>query len=184
MIVRQYSRAGKQGQVFNWLFLGMILFMPAFAVAAEPGGISAEKLLKTADELADKTRYLEALDLLEEARDILESNGSGQTALYSDVLFGVAHTKIKGRLHQNFSAYYVKSALKDVQAANKLREKLPNMLPQRLAEGYYLEGLIQKRFFLRTDEARACFLKAVNVDPGAAAAKRELSELIAGTEQK
>jgi tetratricopeptide (TPR) repeat protein len=140
--------------------------------------------LGTAEELADKTRYLEALDLLDEARDILDTNGSPQTALYSDVLFALAHTKIKGRLHQNFSAYYVKSALQEIQAANKLREKLPNMLPQRLAEGYYLEGLIQKRFFLRTDQARACFLKAVNVDPGAAAAKRELSELIAGKEQK
>jgi hypothetical protein len=161
-----------------------MLAVPVLVGAAEPGGIAADKLLKVAEELAEVTRYLEALDLLEEARGILESEGAPRTTLYGDILFSLAHTKIKGRLHQNFSAYYVKSALQDVQAANKLREKLPNILPQRLAEGYYLEGLIQKRFFMRTDQAEACFLKAVGVDPGAAAAKRELSELIPEKGQK
>jgi tetratricopeptide (TPR) repeat protein len=169
---------------FQWFILGIVLAIPLLVGAAEPGGIGADKLLKTAEELADMTRYLEALDLLEEARGILESDALPQTALYGDVLFSLAHTKIKGRLHQNFSAYYVKSALQDVQAANKLREKLPNILPQRLAAGYYLEGLIQKRFFMRTDQAEACFLRAVSVDPGAAAAKRELSELIPEKGQK
>jgi hypothetical protein len=168
----------------QWLFVGTMLALPLLVGASGPPAIDSGKLLKAAEELADKTHYLEALDLLEEARSILESDGSRQTTLYGDILFSLAHTKIKGRLYQNFSAYYVKTALQDVQAANKLREKLPNILPQRLAEGYYLEGLIQKRFFMRADRAEACFLKAVSVDPGAAAAKRELSELIPEKGQK
>jgi len=140
--------------------------------------IGPEKLLKVGQELAENSHYLEALDLLEEARDILENNGPPQSLIYADVLFTIAQTKIKGRLHQNFSAYYVKTALHDIQAANKLRERLPDIMPQRLAEGYYLEGYIQKRFFKRNSQALACFTKAVNVDPGLAAAKRELSDLI------
>jgi len=114
---------------------------------------------------------------LEEARDILENNGTLQSSINADVLFTIAQTKIKGRLHQNFPAYYVKTALHDIQAANKMRERLPDTVPQRLAEGDYLEGYIQKRFFMRNDQALACFTKAVNIDPGLAAAKRELSDL-------
>jgi tetratricopeptide (TPR) repeat protein len=140
--------------------------------------VGPEKLLKAGQELAENSHYLEALDLLEEARDILENNGPPQSSIYGDVLFTIAQTKIKGRLHQNFSAYYVKSALHEIQAANKLRERLPDTMPQRLAEGYYLEGYIQKRFFMRNNQALACFTKAVNIDPGLAAAKRELSDLI------
>jgi len=139
--------------------------------------VGPEKLLKAGQELAENSHYLEAVDLLEEARDILENNGRPQSSIYGDVLFTIAQTKIKGRLHQNFSAYYVKTALHEIQAANKLRERLPDIMPQRLAEGYYLEGYIQKRFFMRNDQALACFTKAVNIDPGFAAAKRELSDL-------
>ena len=145
--------------------------------AADAPPVGPEKLLKAGQELAENSHYLEALDLLEEARDILENNGPPQSSIYADVLFTIAQTKIKGRLHQNFSAYYVKTALQDIQTANKLRERLPDIVPQRLAEGYFLEGYIQKRFFMRNNQAMACFSKAVNIDPGLAPAKRELSEL-------
>lgn len=154
------------------------------AFGADPPEILAENRLKTAKMLVEKTHYLEALDLLEEAKDILETAGTVNSAIYPDILFELAQTKIRGRLHQNFPASYVKSALEDVQAANKAREKLTEALPQKLAEGYYLEGFIQKKFFMRNDTATKCFLRAVGIDPGYIAAKRELSELVADEKQK
>ncbi len=160
------------------LLILWVVLVPKELCATDAFPIGPEKLLKAGQELAENSHYLEALDLLEEARDILESNGAPQSSIYADVLFTIAQTKIKGRLHQNFSAYYVKTALHEIQTANKLRERLPDTVPQRLAEGYYLEGYIQKRFFMRNNQALACFTKAVNVDPGLAAAKRELSDLI------
>ena len=45
-------------------------------------------------------------------------------------------------------------------------------------------GYIQKKFFMRNDIAVKSFLKAVNIDPGSIAAKRELSELIAEDKNK
>ena len=163
-------------------FAAVIALVPAALYAADTLPIQVETLLKTGQELAEKSHYLEALDLLDEARDTLETNDSLKTSIYADVLFTLAQTKIKGRLHQNFPAHYVKTALQDIQAANRLRERLPEILPQRLAEGYYLEGYIQKRFFMRADEALACFTKAVKVDPGLGAAKRELSGLVSSEE--
>jgi len=154
-----------------------ILLLPSGLLGAEGGAVGPEKLLQTGQELADKTHYLEALDLLEEARDILDRNGSPHGSIYADVLFTLAQTKIRGRLHQNFSAHYVKTALHDIQTANKLRERLTDIVPQRLAEGFFLEGYIQKRFFMRTKQAMACFSKALKIDPGLAPAKRELAEL-------
>ena len=162
------------------LLILVTALVPGELCASDAIPIGPEKLLKVGQELAENSHYLEALDLLEEARDTLESDGTPRSPVYADVLFTIAQTKIKGRLHQNFSAHYVKTALHEIQAANKLRERLPDTVPQRLAEGYYLEGYIQKRFFMRNNQALACFRKAVNVDPGLAAAKRELSDLIAG----
>lgn len=150
------------------------------AVGAGGAGPDAATLLKTAAILVDRTHYLEALDLLEEAKDVLDRDGMKHTALYGDVLYALAETKIKGRLHQSFSAYYVKSALDDIQATNKIREKIGGILPQKLAQGYYLEGVIHKRFFMHKAKAMSCFVKAVNIDSSSAAAKRELSELITG----
>lgn len=146
--------------------------------------VRAEKLYKAGLDLVQRTHYLEALDLFGEARDLLDYSGQERTRLYGDILFSLAETKIKGRLHQGFPASYVKSALKDVQAANKLREKLTDILPQQLGAGYYLEGFIHKKFFMRKEKALACFVKAVNIDPGSTAAKRELSELVAGAKGK
>ncbi|MBI4962589.1 MAG: hypothetical protein HY913_04870 [Desulfomonile tiedjei] len=162
----------------------VLLVLPRVALGGELEDAQAAKLLGTGQALAEKTQYLEALDLLQEARDILEGPGSKNPGILGDVLFALAQTKIKARLHQSFPAHYVKTALEDVQAANRLREKLPGILPQKLAEGYYLEGFIHKKFFMRRNKALACFLKAVNIDPGATAAKRELSELITSEEQK
>jgi hypothetical protein len=153
------------------------------AHANDQPAITADKLLGTGQLLTERTHYLEALDLLEEAKDMLEASRQNHTAMYADVLYTLAETKIKARNLQDFPAYYVKTALQDVQAANKLREKLSEVLPQKLAEGYYLEGYIHKKFFMRKREARAYLRKAVAIDPGHAAAKRELSELEAG-EQK
>lgn len=127
-----------------------------------------------------RTHYLEALDLLDEARDILEHDGKRQTALYSDVLYALAETKIKGRLHQSFPADYVKTALDDIQAANKIREKIGGILPQKLAQGYYLEGIILKKFFMEKEKAKSCLMKAVNIDRNNSAARREWAELIIG----
>ncbi len=61
---------------------------------------------------------------MEKARDIVEASGGDNSALYADVLFALAQTKIKARLHQDFPANYVKTALQDVQSANKVREKI------------------------------------------------------------
>jgi len=157
--------------------LGQI-FSPQVVLAQNQAAMDAEKLFKLGQELSGRTHYLEALDVLDEARDILETSRVTGSGLYGDVLFVLAQTKIKGRIHQDFSAYYVKTALQDIQAANKLREKIAGTLPQKLAEGYYLEGFIHKRFFMRKNLAKACLEKAVNIDPGAVAAKRELSELL------
>ncbi len=143
-------------------------------------GMDAKSLLNTGTILVDRTHYLEALDLLEEARDILDRDSMDQTTLYGDVLYALAEAKIKGRLYQNFSAYYVKTALEDIQAANRIREKIGGILPQRMAQGYYLEGFIHKRFFMDKDKAESCFMKAVSIDSSSAAAKREWSELIIG----
>lgn len=140
--------------------------------------ITPAKLLRTGKVLAKLTHYLEALDLLEEARSILEKDGKRENRLYAEILFAIAETKIKGRLYQDFAAVYVKTALKDVQECNIVRERLPGVPPQELAEGYYLEGFIHKRFFMRKREARDCFERAIQLDPGNAAAKREKSELL------
>lgn len=153
--------------------------VPAHAV--EP---QASKLLQTGQVLAEKTHYLEALDLLNEAREIAEASDKQQTGFYADILYALAQTKIRGRLHQQFPAYYVKTALEDVQAANKVREAIPGILPQKLAEGYFLEGFVQKKFFLRRNEARACLEKAKNLDPGSAAVRRELFDLEATADSK
>jgi hypothetical protein len=99
----------------------------------------AEKLLQVGQLCAKNTHYLEALDLLEKARDILEASGGDSSGIYADVMFAIAETKIKARLHQDFPANYVKTALQDVQISNKLRERLPGVHTQKLAEGYYLE---------------------------------------------
>ncbi|MBI5572421.1 MAG: hypothetical protein HY914_20935 [Desulfomonile tiedjei] len=163
------------------LWLGWVLALGTclpVAHAADMGVVQAEKLLRVGQELSDKTNYLEALDLMEEARLTLEAAQAAETGLYGDTLFAIAETKIKGRLHQGFPAQYVKTALKDIRAANKLREMLRDVLPQKLGEGYYLEGYVLKKFFLRNREAIVCFRKAVKADPSNAAAKRELSELI------
>jgi tetratricopeptide (TPR) repeat protein len=161
-----------------------ILVLTSTALAAELATTKAERLYKTGLDLVRRTHYLEALDMFNEARDLLDSSGMERTRMYGDLLFASAETKIKGRLHQGFPASYVKSALKDVRAANKLREKLPDILPQQRAAGYYLEGFIHKKFFMRKEKALSCFVKAVNIDPGSTAAKRELSELVAGTRGK
>ena len=168
----------RTGLLLVW---GLILLTcPAVVHAADMAVVQAEKLLRVGQELAEKTHYLEALDLMEEARLTLEAAQAAETGLYGDTLFAIAETKIKGRLHQSFPAQYVKTALKDIRTANKLREMLREVLPQKLGEGYYLEGYVQKKFFRRTREAIVCFRKAVKADPSNAAAKRELSELIPG----
>jgi hypothetical protein len=164
--------------------VALALIVATVARAADPPAIQAERLLKAGQELVRNTQYLEALDLLDEAATILANAGITDSAMNGDVLYALAETKIKGRVHQGFPAGYVKSALKDVQAANKVRERIPDILPQTLAKGYYLEGFIQKRFFRRSSEASACFVKAVQVDPNFTAAKRELSELIEADEPK
>ncbi len=134
--------------------------------------------------LASKSFFIEALDLLEESRDLYREVGLEESSFYADVLFSIAQTKIRARLEQDFPAFYVKSALIEIQNANRLRERLKDVAPQQLSAGYYLEGYIQKRFFMRRNAAIACFNKAIGVDPGAFAAKRELSELIVGDESK
>ena len=59
--------------------------------------------------LSDLTDYLEALDILSEAQDVMEASGLNESALYADILYTLAQTKIKARIHQNFPAFYVKS---------------------------------------------------------------------------
>lgn len=147
------------------------------AYAAAQGGVTAKRLLTTGTLLADKRHYLEALDVFNEAKGMLEREGKKESGLYADVLYALAETKIKGRLHQSFPAYYVKTALEEIRTTNEIRERISGVLPQKLAQGYYLEGVIHKRFFMRRRQAISCFLKAVNIDPGAVAAKRELSEV-------
>ncbi len=152
------------------------------AGALEPEKIKADRLFKAGTALADKTHYLEAIDLLEEARMVLEKGGDRKSELYAEVQFALAQTKIKGRLHQGFPADYVKAAREEIQTANELRDKLPRVLPQRFAEGLYLEGFILQKFFMLKDEARGCFSRCVEVDPGHAACKRELSAVLPGKE--
>jgi hypothetical protein len=173
-----------------WVFLGVLsLCSGALVVSdvawANSNGLvgEAEKLLRASQDQAEKTYYIEALDTLDEAVDMIRAAGTTDGAVYGDALYAMTQVKIKGRLHQNFPALYVKTALKDVQASNKLRERQRNILPRKLAEGYYLEGYIQKKFFKREREAGSCFKKAVAADPGFAAAKRELSELIGSDDE-
>jgi hypothetical protein len=161
-----------------------LLALPSWLLGADLPAMQAERLFRTGQELAEKTHYLEALDVLDEARDLLEAEGMAESALYGDVLYGLAEVKLKGRLHQRFPAQYVKTALKDVRIANRLRERLPSILPHKLAEGYFVEGYVQKTFFKRNHEARICFEKALSADAGFAAAKRELGELILEDVQK
>jgi tetratricopeptide (TPR) repeat protein len=161
--------------------LSALLVLPwhvAGALSTEPPEITARKLFQAGQRVAESTHYLEALDLFEEARDILEENGHSRTRVYSDLLYAIAQTKVKGRLHQNFAASYVKSALADIKASNRLRERLSGVIPQQLADGYYLEGFIHKRFFMRKLEAKGLFERAIRVFPGHVAAKRELSGLV------
>jgi len=162
----------------------LVIAFCGVATASEGAELRARSLLETGNALSDKTDYLEALEMFEDARYLLDQAGQNETLLYADVLFALARTKIKGRLHQDFPASYVKTALEDVQAANRLREKLPRVAPQSLAEGYFLEGYIHKKFFMRTKQAEKCFTTCVKVDPGNAAAKRELSDVKAGSENR
>jgi hypothetical protein len=164
--------------------LALCVIASGSANSAESGAVLAEKLLNTGVTLSNRSHYLEALDVLSEAQDIMESSGLNESTLYADVLYTSAQTKIKARIHQNFPAFYVKSALKEVQTSNRLKEKIRGILPQKLAEGYYLEGYIHKKFFMRTNVALTCFTKAVHFDPGFVAAKRELSELVTEDDQK
>jgi len=152
--------------------------------ASDAGDFKAEDLLKAGAGLTERKHYLEALDHLEEARGLMEKAEYTNTPLYADIMFGLAEAKIKARIHQGFPAYYVKTALEDVQVANRVRERLSGVMPQRLAEGYFLEGYIQKTFFMRYEAAAKIFEKALTVDPGLTAAKRELSELPADERQK
>jgi hypothetical protein len=129
--------------------------------------------------LIDKKSYLEALDCLSEARQILEKSKSENSREFSDILYAMAEAKMKGRIHQGFSAAYVKSALKDVLAANKVRETMTDIPAQTLAEGYYLAGIIQTKFIpSRREDGYRCLEKCVTVNPGSAACKRELSGLL------
>ncbi len=180
--MRLFLRADSSRRLFfvrvgRWLVIAVLVSLPSVSLGNDQPGITADKLLNTRQLLTDRTHYLEALDLLEEAKDMLDASGGSHTAMYADVLFALAEAKIKARNLQDFPAYYVKSALQDIQAANKLREKLSDVLPQKLAAGYYLEGYIHKKFFRRKREARLCFEKAMTIDPGSAPPKRELYEL-------
>lgn len=167
--------------------LAILCALQVFVASAQSiasSEVQASRLFVTGKSLAERAFYLESLDMFEEARDILEAAGLVGIGLYSDVLHEMAKSKIKGRIHQNFPAQYVKTALEDVQISNRVREKLVNPLPQNLAEGYYLEGYIHKKFFMRMDQAQTNFQKALRVDPASVAAKRELSELISSQEIK
>lgn len=146
--------------------------------------LQVTKLLNVGRSLVERTHYLEALDLLDAARDYLEVSGSDQPELYADILYELARAKIKARLYQNFPAYYVKTALEDIQASNRIRERLDRTVPQKLADGYYLEGFVHKKFYMRREQAEINFLKALKIDPGSVAAKRELSELITSDDKE
>lgn len=173
--------------VVRVLFACLLIMVGAIpwgmARGQEAPRITAERLLETGKMVEERSHYIEALDLFNEARSLLEREGRRDSSVYADVMFMSAQTKIKARLHQSFPASYVKTALEEVQAANKIREGITGVLPQKLAEGYYLEGMIHKRFFMRTAQAQSCFVKAVTIDPGCVAAKRELSELVAQEEK-
>ncbi len=164
-------------RVCQWLAMAALMSLPCFVYANDIPAVTAEKLLSAGQLLMERTHYLEALDLLDEAKDMLEASRMNQTPLYAEVLYTLAETKIKARNLQGFPAHYVKTALQDIQGANKLREKLSGVLPQKMAEGYYLEGYIHKKFFMRKREACRYLKKAETVDPGHAMAKRDLSEL-------
>lgn len=155
----------------------------SFCQSASAQELRVLKLLNVGKALIQRTHYLEALDLLEEARDSLDVSGADRPELYADILYQLAKTKIKARLYQNFPAYYVKTALEDIQASNRIRERSEKTVPQKLADGYYLEGFIHKKFFMRREQAESNFLKALKIDPGSVAAKRELSELIANDDK-
>jgi tetratricopeptide (TPR) repeat protein len=172
---------------YHVLFFGMIVILWSGNVLGQKGPTPESlvtKLLSVAHELVQRTHYLEALDLLEEARDTLDSSGADHPELYADTLYELARAKIKARLYQNFPAYYVKTALEDVQASNRIRERLDKSIPQELADGYYLEGFIQKKFFMRREQAKTNFLKALKIDPASVAARRELSELVSGQDKE
>lgn len=158
--------------------LGLVIVLTFSVWASENGVVTAEQLLECGRGLVDQTHYLEALDVLQEACDQLEQKADKQSELYADVHFTLAQAKIKGRIHQNFPAFYVKAALENVKTANKAMERFSGVLPQKLSAGYFLEGYIHWNFFRRKPQAVSCFVKAVNVDAGNAAAKRALSELI------
>lgn len=166
------------------LSVGLVLCVAFGVWAAEGGTVTPEQLLNCGRGLVDQTHYLEALDVLQEACDQLEHDNNTQSELYADTLFGLAQAKIKGRIHQRFPAYYVKTALENVKKSNKLLERITGVLPQKLSAGYFLEGYIHWNFFRRKPQAVSCFVKAVNVDTGNAAAKRALSELITGEDGK
>lgn len=177
-------KCGNLNLLLNVMIVILSLSLNGHAQVQVSSDVQASKLLNVGKALSERSHYLESLDLFEEARDILETSGMDNSALYSDVLHEMAKTKIKARLHQNFPAQYVRTALEDVQLSNRVREKLSGALPQSLAEGYYLEGYIHKKFFMRMDQAHANFLRALRVDPASVAAKRELSELISSHENK
>lgn len=155
---------------------------PAFAAEQYSGTV--EKLVKTGTFLTEKNHFLEALDLFQEAGDILEASSATAGEPYARVLFMLSQTKVKARIHQNFPAGYIKTALQDVQTSNRIREKLPGVVSQSLAEGYFLEGYIHKHFFMRKSQAIICFTKAVSVDPRFVAARRELFDLEVGEDQR
>lgn len=163
---------------------GLMLVVATGVRAAETSRITADQLLHCGRGLVDQTHYLEGLDLLQEACDQLERGGEIQSELYAETLFSLAQAKIKGRIHQSFPAYYVKTALEDVKKANKLMERVSGVPPQKLSAGFFLEGYIHWNFFRRKPQAVSCFVKAVNVDAGNSAAKRALSELITGDDKQ
>ncbi len=167
-----------------WLVVVLGAIGPSSAWGQTPDLVKADRFLQAGMALSEKTHYLEALDLLDDARMLIEKVGNQNSPLYADVLFALALTKIKGRIHQDFPAFYVKSARKDIEDSNRLRGKLPGVLPQKLAEGLYLEGTIHQRFFKGERKAHDCFSRCVEVDPGNAACKRELSPLIPGAPTK
>ncbi len=171
------ARTGALGLIGAAL-LGFLIARAFFAPVCAAEAVTGEHLYRTGVDLMEKSRYLEALDLFSEARRMLEADGKRDTRLFSDLLYAIASTKIRGRLHQSFPALYVKTALKEIEQANSLREKLSDAPARQLAEGYFLEGFIHQRFFKRKREAREIFQRAIKVDPGFAPAKRALSGML------
>jgi tetratricopeptide (TPR) repeat protein len=156
----------------------VLMIPPTQAQSRTTDALFAKRLYRTGLELIKRTRYLEAIEMLEEAGNILEKNQDTKSLFYADALYAKAEAKIKARIHQGFPAIYVKTALKDTQMANQIRAKNSDALPLKLAESYYLEGYIHKRFFMRGKLARELFMKCIKLDPGHSAAKRELSEVL------